>query len=97
MCAYPIDTRSVWSRPFPLRARRREGRRVSELARLDLDSDPASYVQYEKRWAVWLLPVYGGLVFATVFGRFHYVVDVLAGWTLAFMIVGSYRLNERLR
>jgi membrane-associated phospholipid phosphatase len=53
--------------------------------------------QYEKRWAVWLLPVYGGLVFATVFGRFHYVVDVLAGWTLAFMIVGSYRLYERLR
>src|SRR5262249_6862660 len=52
--------------------------------------------QYERRRAVWLLPLYGGLVFATVFGRFHYVVDVLAGWALAFMIDGSYRLWERL-
>jgi membrane-associated phospholipid phosphatase len=37
----------------------------------------------ERRWLFWLLPIYAGLVFATVFGRFHYAVDVLAGWALA--------------
>jgi membrane-associated phospholipid phosphatase len=45
----------------------------------------------QRSWLAWLLPIYAGLVFATVFGRFHYAVDVLAGWTLALAIVATYR------
>jgi hypothetical protein len=50
---------------------------------------------YERRWAVWLLPLYLGLVFATVYGRFHYAVDVLAGWALALAIVGWHRFDSK--
>jgi membrane-associated phospholipid phosphatase len=50
--------------------------------------------RYERRRVVWLLPLYLGLVFATVYGRFHYAVDVLAGWALALAIVGWYRLSS---
>ena len=28
--------------------------------------------KYQSRWLVWLVPIYVGLVFATVYGRFHY-------------------------
>ena len=50
--------------------------------------------RHKPRWLVWLLPIYAGLVFATVYGRFHYVVDVFAGWALAFSVVGLFRLSE---
>lgn len=48
-------------------------------------------LRYQRRWAAWLLPIYAGLVVATVYGRFHYGVDVLAGWALAAAIVGLHR------
>ena len=48
-------------------------------------------MKYQPRWLYWLLPLYVGLVFATVYGRFHYAVDVFAGWALAFTVVGLYR------
>ncbi len=50
-------------------------------------------MKWQPRSLFWLLPIYVGLVFATVYGRFHYAVDVLAGWTLAFTVVGLYRLR----
>ncbi|HXV63813.1 MAG TPA: phosphatase PAP2 family protein [Vicinamibacteria bacterium] len=44
--------------------------------------------RHERRLFAWLLPVYLGLVTATVYGRFHYAVDVLGGWLLAAAVVG---------
>ncbi|HSF19073.1 MAG TPA: phosphatase PAP2 family protein [Vicinamibacteria bacterium] len=44
--------------------------------------------RHERRLFTWLLPVYLGLVTATVYGRFHYAVDVLGGWLLAAAVVG---------
>jgi membrane-associated phospholipid phosphatase len=37
----------------------------------------------ERRIAYWLLLLVPGLIFATVFGRFHYVLDVITGWAHA--------------
>ena len=44
----------------------------------------------------WLVPVYVGLVFATVYGRFHYALDVVGGWLLA-AVLGLYAAWCRLR
>ncbi len=41
----------------------------------------------------WLLPIYVGLVSATLYGRFHYALDVFPGWALALTVVGPYRLG----
>jgi len=49
----------------------------------------------ERRLAGWLLPVTCGIFFATVYGRFHYVLDVFAGWTLALLVYGSFLLLFR--
>ena len=35
----------------------------------------------------WILPIASGLILATVYCRFHYVVDLIAGTTLAFLCV----------
>ena len=51
-------------------------------------------MRYQPRWLFWLAPIYLGLVFATVYGRFHYALDVFAGWALAFSIVGLYRIRS---
>ena len=51
-------------------------------------------MKYQPRWLYWLLPIYTGLVFATVYGRFHYALDVFAGWALAFTVVGLYRMGS---
>jgi len=51
--------------------------------------------KHRPRWLVWLAPIYVGLVVATVYGRFHYVVDVFAGWALALTIVAGYELRAR--
>ena len=51
-------------------------------------------MKYEPRWLYWLLPIYTGLVFAAVYGRFHYALDVFAGWALAFAVVGMYRMGS---
>jgi membrane-associated phospholipid phosphatase len=37
----------------------------------------------ERRIACWLLLLVPGLIFATVYGRFHYVLDVITGWAHA--------------
>jgi len=51
----------------------------------------------QPRWLVWLTPIYVGLVFATVYGRFHYALDVVAGWALAVGVVSMARWAERAR
>jgi membrane-associated phospholipid phosphatase len=50
----------------------------------------------------WLLPVAIGLIVSTIYCRFHYVVDVVAGAVLAILAVplGDWtydRLKERLK
>jgi len=45
-----------------------------------------------QRWLAYLLaPISGGLLIATVYGRFHYVLDTLAGGGLAIAVVVAYR------
>ena len=44
--------------------------------------------KYQPRWLYGFVPIYAGLVFATVYGRFHYLLDVFAGWALALVVVG---------
>ena len=45
-----------------------------------------------QRWlACLLLPITCGVMFATVYGRFHYVLDTLAGAVLAIAVVVAYR------
>jgi len=49
-------------------------------------------VWQRQRGLAWVLaPVIAGLVAATVYGRFHYVLDVLAGVLLAVVVTASYR------
>ncbi len=51
----------------------------------------------QRKLAYWLTPIALGLVFATVYGRFHYVLDVMAGLALASTVVGAYRLASKRR
>lgn len=45
----------------------------------------------------WLLPIASGLILATVYCRFHYVIDLIAGTTLAFVCVPlGDRIYDRL-
>ena len=47
---------------------------------------------YRHRMLAYLLaPITTGLIVATVYGRFHYVLDLVAGFGLAFLIVALYR------
>ncbi len=43
--------------------------------------------------ALWSSPIAAGLVFATVYGRFHYVLDVIAGLALAVAVVCIYKFS----
>jgi len=43
--------------------------------------------------AIWSSPIAAGLIFATVYGRFHYVLDVIAGLALAAAVVGIYKIG----
>jgi len=43
--------------------------------------------RHQRRLAYLLLPIIGGVIVATVFGRFHYVLDALAGAALAIVVV----------
>jgi membrane-associated phospholipid phosphatase len=45
-----------------------------------------------RRWAYLLTPITVGLIFATVYGRFHYVLDSIVGFALALSIAGTYYL-----
>jgi len=49
----------------------------------------------ERRLALWLLPLAFGIFVATVYGRFHYVLDVFAGWGLALLVYAAFSLCHR--
>ena len=44
----------------------------------------------QRRLAYLLLPMVLGVVVATVYGRFHYVLDTIAGLALGIMITSLY-------
>ena len=48
--------------------------------------------RHQRRLAVVLAPIVLGLIVATVYGRFHYAVDAIAGIGLALIVVGLYRI-----
>ena len=50
---------------------------------------------HQRRLAILLVPMIAGLIVATVFGRFHYALDTIAGVGLAFAVVGVYRRKPR--
>ena len=47
--------------------------------------------RHQRRLAYLLVPFTGSVMIATVYGRFHYVLDVLAGAALAIAVVAAYR------
>jgi membrane-associated phospholipid phosphatase len=47
--------------------------------------------RHHRRLAYLLVPFTGSLMIATVYGRFHYVLDALAGAALAIAVVAGYR------
>ena len=47
--------------------------------------------RYQRRLAILLTPMIAGLIVATVYGRFHYALDTIAGVGLALTVVGVYR------
>ena len=49
----------------------------------------------QRKLAYGLTPLALGLVFATVYGRFPHVLDVIAGLALAGVVVGAYRLTSK--
>jgi membrane-associated phospholipid phosphatase len=51
----------------------------------------------QRKLACGLAPITGGLILATVYGRFHYVLDVVAGFGLAFALIVFYRYFIRSR
>jgi membrane-associated phospholipid phosphatase len=52
----------------------------------------------QRNLAYGLAPITAGLILATVYGRFHYVLDLVAGFALAFSVIGFYRyfLKDRI-
>jgi membrane-associated phospholipid phosphatase len=51
--------------------------------------------RHQRRLAYLLLPHAGSVMVATVYGRFHYVLDTLAGAVLAIAVVVGYRACVR--
>ena len=47
--------------------------------------------RHQRRLAYLLVPITGGVMIATVYGRFHYVLDTVAGAALAIAVVVAYR------
>jgi membrane-associated phospholipid phosphatase len=47
--------------------------------------------RHQRRLAYLLIPIAVSVMIATVYGRFHYVLDSLAGAALAIAVVGAYR------
>jgi hypothetical protein len=47
--------------------------------------------RHQRRLAYLLVPITGSVIIATVYGRFHYVLDTLAGAALAIAVVVGYR------
>jgi membrane-associated phospholipid phosphatase len=52
--------------------------------------------QHQRRLAYLLVPITASVVVATVYGRFHYVLDTIAGAALAIAVVVSYRSLVRI-
>ena len=53
--------------------------------------------RHQRRLAYLLVPITVSVMIATVYGRFHYVLDALAGAALAIAVVMAYRLVESRR
>ena len=53
--------------------------------------------RHQPRLAYLLVPIAGSVMIATVYGRFHYVLDALAGAGLALAVVAAYRYLSRVR
>ena len=53
--------------------------------------------RHQRRLAYLLVPITGSVMIATVYGRFHYVLDTLAGAALAVVVVLGYRYYFRSR
>ena len=53
--------------------------------------------RHQRRLAYLLVAITGSVMFATVYGRFHYVLDTLAGAALAIAVVVAYRFLSRDR
>jgi membrane-associated phospholipid phosphatase len=51
--------------------------------------------RHQRRLAYLLVPFTGSVMIATVYGRFHYVLDTLAGAALAIVVVMTYRYLSR--
>jgi len=53
--------------------------------------------RHQPRLAYLLVPIAGSVMIATVYGRFHYVLDALTGAALAMAVVVAYRHLSRAR
>ena len=51
--------------------------------------------RHQPRLAYLLVPITGSVMIATVYGRFHYVLDTLAGAAVAIVVVVAYRHLSR--
>jgi membrane-associated phospholipid phosphatase len=51
--------------------------------------------RHQRRLAYLLVPITGSVMIATVYGRFHYVLDAFAGAALAIAVVVAYRYLSR--
>ena len=49
--------------------------------------------RHQRRLAYVLVPITGSVMMATVYGRFHYLLDALAGAALAMVVVLGYRYS----
>jgi membrane-associated phospholipid phosphatase len=47
--------------------------------------------RHQRRLAILLTPIIAGLLLATVYGRFHYALDTIAGVGLAFAVMAVHR------
>jgi membrane-associated phospholipid phosphatase len=52
--------------------------------------------RYQRRLAILITPMIAGLLVATVYCRFHYVLDTVAGVGIAFAVAGVYRRRRGL-
>jgi len=50
--------------------------------------------RFQRRFAYFLLPVVGGIYMATLYGRFHYALDVLAGIIFGTLVVLVFRFRD---
>jgi membrane-associated phospholipid phosphatase len=51
--------------------------------------------RHQRGLAYLIVPITGGVMVATVYGRFHYALDSIVGAALAITVVGAYRYLQR--